>query len=100
MAAIDKGKIVAHDTPYNLKKQYTSTVMKMETSDVETLSNRLSEKKLKYKTSGNLVTTYVNNPDQILGILSDNKQIINDLEVTKGSLNDVFLAITGKEIRE
>lgn len=100
VAIIDKGKIVAHDTPYNLKKQYTSTVMKMETSDVETLSNRLSEKKLKYKTSGNLVTTYVNNPDQILGILSDNKQIINDLEVTKGSLNDVFLAITGKEIRE
>lgn len=100
VAIIDKGKIVAHDTPYNLKKQYTSTVMKMETSDVETLSNRLSEKKLKYKTSGNLVTTYVNNPDQIFGILSDNKQIINDLEVTKGSLNDVFLAITGKEIRE
>lgn len=100
VAIIDKGKIVAHDTPYNLKKQYTSTVMKMETSDVETLSNRLSEKKLKYKTSGNLVTTYVNNPNQILGILSDNKQIINDLEVTKGSLNDVFLAITGKEIRE
>ena len=100
VAIIDKGKIVAHDTPYNLKKQYTSTVMKMETSDVETLSNRLSEKKLKYKTSGNLVTTYVNNPDQVLGILSDNKQIINDLEVTKGSLNDVFLAITGKEIRE
>jgi hypothetical protein len=32
--------------------------------------------------------------------MNDNRDIINDLEVSKGSLNDVFLAITGKEIRE
>jgi ABC-2 type transport system ATP-binding protein len=32
--------------------------------------------------------------------MNDNRNIINDLEVSKGSLNDVFLNITGKEIRE
>jgi ABC-2 type transport system ATP-binding protein len=100
VAIIDKGKIVAHDTPYNLKKQYTSTMMKIETEDIKTLENYLAVKNLKYKTMDNLVTTYVNNSEQILEVLSDNKQIINDLEITKGSLNDVFLAITGKEIRE
>mgnify|MGYP002078830741 CR=1 FL=1 len=100
VAIIDKGKIVAHDTPYNLKKQYTSTVMKIETDDIEALTKYLSAKNLKHKTSDNLVITYVNNPEQILQILSDNKQIINDLEINKGSLNDVFLTITGKEIRE
>jgi ABC-2 type transport system ATP-binding protein len=100
VAIIDKGKIVAHDTPYNLKKQYTSTIMKIETEDIKTLENYLVAKNLKYKTMDNLVTTYVNNSEQILEVLSDNKHIINDLEITKGSLNDVFLAITGKEIRE
>jgi len=100
VAIIDKGRIVAHDTPYNLKKQYTSTIMKIETEDMDTLENYLAVKNLKYKTVDNLVTTYVNNSEQILEVLADNKHIINDLEITKGSLNDVFLAITGKEIRE
>lgn len=100
VAIIDKGRIVAHDTPYNLKKQYTSTIMKIETENMDTLENYLAVKNLKYKTVDNLVTTYVNNSEQILEVLSDNKHIINDLEITKGSLNDVFLAITGKEIRE
>lgn len=100
VAIIDKGRIVAHDTPYNLKKQYTSTIMKIETEDMKTMENYLAVKNLKYKTVDNLVTTYVNNSEQILEVLADNKHIINDLEITKGSLNDVFLAITGKEIRE
>lgn len=100
VAIIDKGKIVAHDTPYNLKKQYTSTTMKIETSDVESLTNYLTAQKLRYKTSGNLITTHVSQPAQTLDIISDNKSIITDMEINKGSLNDVFLTITGKEIRE
>jgi ABC-2 type transport system ATP-binding protein len=100
VAIIDKGKIVAHDTPYNLKKQYTSTTMKIETSDVESLTSYLTAQKLRYKTSGNLITTHVSQPAQTLDIISDNKSIITDMEINKGSLNDVFLTITGKEIRE
>ncbi len=44
VAIIDKGRIVAHDTPYNLKKQYTSTIMKIETEDMDTLENYLAVK--------------------------------------------------------
>src|ERR1700690_176196 len=32
VAIIDHGKIVAHDTPYNLKKQYTRTTTRIKTS--------------------------------------------------------------------
>lgn len=100
VAIIDKGRIVAHDTPYNLKKQYTSTKMHIETSQPELLIKRLLDLNLKYKSSNNRVTVYINNTDQMLTILSANKEIISDIEINKGSLNDVFLAITGKEIRE
>ena len=100
VAIIDKGRIVAHDTPYNLKKQYTSTKMHIETSQPDLLINSLSDMNLKYKSSNNRVTVYINNTDQMLTILSANEEIINDIEINKGSLNDVFIAITGKEIRE
>jgi len=100
VAIIDKGRIVAHDTPYNLKKQYTSTKMHIETNQPGLLIDRLTDINLKYKSSGSRITVYVNNTDQMLTILSDNKEIISDIEINKGSLNDVFIAITGKEIRE
>lgn len=100
VAIIDKGRIVAHDTPYNLKKQYTSTKMHIETNQPELLITRLSDLNLKYKSSDNRVTVYVNNTDQMLTFLSVNKELISDIEINKGSLNDVFIAITGKEIRE
>lgn len=100
VAIIDKGKIVAHDTPNNLKKQYTSTRMEMESSDQEKLIAYLDHLEIKHQTVDNKVIAFVHDPKQMITILNDNQHIIIDLEVKKGSLNDVFIAITGKEIRE
>lgn len=100
VAIIDKGRIVAHDTPNNLKKQYTSTRMEMECSDQEKLIAYLDNLEIKHQTIENKIIAFVHDPKQIITILNDNQHIILDLEVKKGSLNDVFIAITGKEIRE
>lgn len=100
VAIIDKGRIVAHDTPNNLKKQYTSTRMEMESSDQEKLIAYLDHLEIKHQTIENKIIAFVHDPKQIITILNDNQHIILDLEVKKGSLNDVFIAITGKEIRE
>lgn len=100
VAIIDKGRIVAHDTPNNLKKQYTSTRMEMESSDQEKLIAYLDHLEIKHQTIENKIIAFVHDPKQIITILNDNQDIILDLEVKKGSLNDVFIAITGKEIRE
>ena len=100
IAIIDKGKIIAYDTPFNLKKQYTSTVMRLESDQPEVIVDFLNHHHMKYKMDGDLVMVYINDYDDFLQILSANKQYIKDLEVKKGSLNDVFLNITGKEIRE
>lgn len=100
IAIIDKGKIIAYDTPFNLKKQYTSTVMRLESDQPEVIVDFLNQHHMKYKMDGDLVMVYINDYDDFLQILSANKQYIKDLEVKKGSLNDVFLNITGKEIRE
>lgn len=100
VAIIDKGKIVAHDTPLNLKKKYSSTRMNIESTDPIELKSYFEAKNIKYLEKESLISAFVQSTEQIMDIMNDNRDIINDLEVSKGSLNDVFLTITGKEIRE
>lgn len=100
IAIIDNGKIVAFDTPYNLKKKYTSTVMKVEASDAGLLTTSLSNRNIRYDHAGNHFRIYTSDTAMLLNVLAENQTIINDIEINKGSLNDVFLAITGKEIRK
>jgi len=99
VAIIDHGKIVAHDTPYNLKKKYTSTTMKIKTSNQDNLLEYLKERSLKYNQNNEHVTVYAPDVEKVLGIISTFKESIEDIEINKGTLNDVFIAITGKEIR-
>jgi ABC-2 type transport system ATP-binding protein len=99
VAIIDHGKIVAHDTPYNLKKRYTSTTMKIKTSDQALLAGYCTEHALKTRIDEGGVTIYSTDVNAVLEIVSTFKNSIRDIEINKGTLNDVFIAITGKEIR-
>ena len=100
VAIIDHGKIVAYDTPDNLKKQYTSALMKIKVSDSKPVIEYLMDKCIKYKVVDELISIYIPALKEVFQITSTFKDYITDFEVTKGTLNDVFLAITGKEIRE
>jgi ABC-2 type transport system ATP-binding protein len=100
VAIIDHGKIVAHDTPYNLKKQFTSTAMKLKTTKQDNLLNFLNDSLMKYKLDNDQVVIYATDIEKVLEIISCFKESIEDIEINKGTLNDVFIAITGKEIRE
>lgn len=99
IAIIDNGKIVAYDTPNNLKKQYTTAIMKIKTYEKEALTQFLLEHSIKYKFKDELFTIYMTDINQALEIVSVFCASILDIEINKGTLNDVFLAITGKEIR-
>ena len=100
VAIIDGGKIVAHDTPANLKKQYTNTTMKIKMTDPNTLIHYLKERSIKYTTEIGQVNIYATCTEDVLAITTAFATTIEDLEINKGTLNDVFIAITGKEIRE
>jgi ABC-2 type transport system ATP-binding protein len=99
VAIMDHGKIVAFDTPYNLKNQYTSSITKIKTLDEQLLLHYLKKHAIKYNYEDNVFTIYSNAISDILEIVSEFKTSIIDFETAKGTLNDVFLAITGKEIR-
>jgi ABC-2 type transport system ATP-binding protein len=99
VAIIDGGKIVAHDTPANLKKKYTSTTMKLKTNDTDSLKTYLTERFIKYSVDKDQVTIYATSTADVLNISNTFRESIEDIEINKGTLNDVFIAIRGKEIR-
>ena len=81
------------------KKLDISITLKIKTSNQDNLLQYLSESCLKYKQDDGLVTVFATNIEKILDIISVFKESIEDIEINKGTLNDVFIAITGKEIR-
>lgn len=97
---MDHGKIVAHDTPEHLKHQYTGTEVDVVCTQTEPLESALQERDVPYRKVENKLMFYTKKASAALDILSAHRGEITDFEVKNGTLNEVFLAITGKEIRE
>ena len=100
VAIMDAGKIIAMDTPYHLKQQYTKDKAFISTSDEQGMEELLDKEKFIYKKKPGYYSVEVNNLPKLMDIICEKKSAITDLEIKKGTLNDVFLEITGKEIRE
>ena len=99
VAIIDHGKIVAHDTPYELKKRYTRTTTRIVATDPGPILRYCTENSLdSIREDGGLaITSRAIGP--VMDIVALFKDTIQDIEINKGTLDDVFLSLTGKEIR-
>ncbi len=100
IAIIDGGTIVAHDTPYALKKQYTKDKAFITTKNEAELEQLLQQHQLDYVKKEGFYKVDAENIQPLLQVLSQQKDVITDIEIKKGTFNDVFLEITGKKIRE
>ncbi|RDU24116.1 ABC transporter ATP-binding protein [Anaerosacchariphilus polymeriproducens] len=100
IAIIDGGKIVAHDTPYALKREFTKDKAFITTKDGTKLEQLLSEYNLNFVKKEGYYKVDAEPIDVLLQVISLQKEDITDIEIKKGTFNDVFLEITGKKIRE
>lgn len=100
IAIIDGGIIVAHDTPYALKKQYTRDKAYITTRKGLELEQLLIQYDLNYVKKEGYYKVDAENTEHLMQVLSEQKDEITDIEIKKGTFNDVFLEITGKKIRE
>lgn len=113
IAIVDGGKIIALDTPEKLKssldtlKVITLQVGKIEEKVVEEIKSINSVQKLiseyKEETQSYLITIHHNNGDEIIqtiiNILSKHSVKLKNINVKEPSLEDVFISLTGKELR-
>ncbi len=91
---LDSGKISAEGTPLELKNKYTGDFITL-------YGNREDEIKKLGKTYEKLKNGYrvsVANTSEATRLIIENPEIFNDYEITKGKMDDVFLAVTGKKL--
>lgn len=105
---LDKGKIIAQGTTEELKD--LAKIEEKITVEVENISNEIIEKIKDFKTveevtlnKNILLVTYKkgnNNLRKLIDFLEENKVTYNKIFSERPTLNDVFLELTGKELRD
>lgn len=105
---LDKGKIIAQGTNEELKD--LAKIEEKITVEVDSISAEILEKIKKFKTveevslnKNTLLVTYKkgnNNLKKLIDFLEENKITYNKIFSERPTLNDVFLELTGKELRD
>lgn len=91
---LDKGRIAAQGSPLELKNAYTGdfiTLYGADEEDVKRLGVGYEVQKDSYKIT-------VPNTAEATALIVKHPEIFTDYEITKGKMDDVFLAATGKKL--
>lgn len=100
VTVIDDGLIVAKGTPTELKERYASDQLRLLPKDRAQLLQILDELKLSYTNASDQVVLKLASTFDSLPIIEKCKPYIGGFEVVNGTMDDAFIGITGKEIRE
>ena len=90
----DSGKIAAKGTPLELKNEYTGdfvTVYNADESAIKALG-------LPCENIRDAVRIAVKDTSEARDLILANPELFSDFEITKGKMDDVFLAVTGKKL--
>ena len=90
---LDKGRIIANGTPTKLKTDYASSHLVWYVNKDEKAEEVIKGYDWKYDSDHYSVDF----KGQITDLLYRNRDLIRDFEIKKGSMDDVFLNLTGKE---
>lgn len=91
---LDSGKISAEGTPLTLKNAYTYDYITLYGADEDTVK----QLGVKYERIKDAYRLSVPDTKAATDLIVKYPSIFNDYEITKGKMDDVFLAVTGKKL--
>jgi len=97
---IDNGEISAKGTPAELREKYSKDRLILTCKDTQAVAEKLKEMGVDCKISADTVEADLSATIDALPILETCRYMISGFEVLKGTMDDAFIAVTGKEIRE
>lgn len=98
---MDKGKIIAHGTPVELKNKYSSDSVFSDSPRNVEFEEKLNEKgyAFKYDSEREAYKITIGGTQEAKKFLSELGGYVKDMEIIKGNMDDVFLNVTGKDIK-
>lgn len=93
---IDSGKIIAEGSPVRLKDKYSSDYVKIYYPKNETIEESL--KGYRYTYEDNFYRVKVSSSVEAKEFVKTHDKFLNDFEIIKGDMDDVFLNVTGKTL--
>ncbi len=97
---IDDGKIAAKGTPTELCAEYAQDKLILNCADMDAVKAILAEETLEYEQVADNLMIGISDTFDSLPIIERCRPHLKGFEVTVGSMDDAFLGITGKELRE
>ncbi len=91
---LDSGKIAAEGTPLTLKNTYTGDFITLYGADEETVKSLGVD----YERMRDAFRLFVPNTKEATALIVKHPDVFVDYEITKGKMDDVFLAATGKKL--
>ena len=91
---LDNGKISAEGTPIELKNTYTGDFIYLYNTD----EGKVSQLQKPYEAIADGYKVVVSSPKEATELILKYPEIFIDYEITKGKMDDVFLAVTGKKL--
>jgi multidrug/hemolysin transport system ATP-binding protein len=100
VAIIDNGLISAKGTPGELREKYSTDTLRLLPKDNMKLEEFLKGQDIGFSISGGNYLIPVGSTMEALPMVNKVENLIAGFEVISGSMDDAFVSITGKEMRE
>lgn len=97
---IDNGLIAAKGTPAELKENYSCDKLIISSNHIEKIETILLQEAIEYEKIANQLIIKIGSTLESLAIIDKCRPDISGFEVIRGTMDDAFIGITGKEIRE
>ncbi|MEE0060223.1 MAG: ATP-binding cassette domain-containing protein [Acutalibacteraceae bacterium] len=96
---IDNGTLAAKGTPAQLKEKYAKNTLRIVPHNSKKLTDYFNSNKIEFTNTADVFIVTITNTTDALKIVDSVRDNIESLEIVKGTMDDAFIGITGKEIR-
>lgn len=96
---VDHGQIIAQGTANQIKGKYAKNILKLQTGNIDSLLDYLRDDSLIEKVNEGEIILKPETAQSALDIINNCRDLIDNFEFRSGTMDDAFIALTGREVR-